>query len=180
MNVQVNTCYYHLNRSAVATCSQCGVGICKGCTVRDDSGRAICYKCGNENLKQEHREYRRELKEQGGRFKDVGDFIIPAIIGILIIIAFFVLGYFVEEFRIPDMGAGTFGQIMAYFLISYFLFSIPFGVIMLNDIFADRYVTLSDRIYLKFLKYTFAIIIGWISFTFYWLRFAILKILKKI
>lgn len=180
MSIQVSICYYHPNRETAATCSQCGVGICKRCTVIDDSGRAICYKCGNENLKLEHKEYRRELKQEGGHFCKGSDFIIPGIIGILIIIAYFVLGYFAKEFRMPDLGSGIFGQIMGYIMISYVLFSIPFGVIMLNDLFADRYMDSYVRSYLIFLKYFFAVIIGWICFTFYWLRFVILKIFHKI
>lgn len=92
MYVQVSKCYYHPERGAVATCTKCGVGICRECAVKDSRGRILCYRCGNEDLRQEHKEYRKKLKASGGRFRRGAEFIFPGIIGILIVAAAGALG----------------------------------------------------------------------------------------
>ena len=56
MGLRESGCYYHRGRLAVATCARCGVGICRDCLVRDENGTILCYQCGNEKLKQEHKE----------------------------------------------------------------------------------------------------------------------------
>ena len=77
MHPQVSRCYYHPDKSAVATCTKCGVGICRDCAVKDDQGRILCYRCGNEYLKLEHKEHRKKIKDSGGRFRKGTDFIVP-------------------------------------------------------------------------------------------------------
>lgn len=171
MGIKISNCYYHGNRPAVATCAQCGVGICRECAVKDDSGRIICYKCGNSNLKQEHKEYREMIKEQGGRFRNGTEFIVPGIIGILIAIAG---GWFIY-FGPFDMRVFT-GVNKDFIMIEYLLFSSPFGMIMLNDRFAPKYDTWSNLFNTWFLKVMFSFFIGGIVFAFYLFRFVMSKI----
>lgn len=164
MNVQISNCYYHNERLAVATCAQCGAGICRGCAVKDDSGKVICFECGNSNIKQEHKEYRKMLKQQGGRFISGKEFILPGIIGVLIIVAVCLLDHFLNRYYSAD---GFFGGINDYGIIgiifvAYMLFSIPFCMIMLNDIFAPRYDTINNRFNKWYFKVVISMCVGWL------------------
>lgn len=169
MNVQVSKCYYHVDRPAVAVCQQCGVGICKECAVKDDLGRVICYKCGNS--KREHKEYRELLKQQGGRFRSGKEFILPGIIGILIDVIGGIMSFFGGAFNNITWQGTT---IIAFIIIAYTCFSIPFCMIILNDRFAPRYDTLYNRCWLWILKLYFSLLVGWIVF-FYLIRFIVIK-----
>lgn len=177
MSTKMGSCYYHSEKRAIATCAQCGVGICKECSVKDDLGRIICYSCGNEKLRQEHKECR---KKRGRRFEEGKEFIIPGIIGILIVAVAIALIYYISPGRFKSVNwlypYEVFEFIIAYGIIAYIFFSIPFGVIMLNDIFAPKYETIHGHFSKIYLKIMFAFIFGWIAFTFYWIRFVIHKV----
>lgn len=176
MSVKISYCYYHEGTGAVAICSQCGVGICRDCAVKDDSGRVICVSCGNNNLRQEHKQYRQMLKQQGGRFRRGEEFIMPGIIGIFIILAMGAIMFFSESrFVAPD----SLYDVLVYILVAYMFFSIPFAIILMNDIFAPKYDTINNRIGNWIIKVSVAIFTGWVVFTFYWVRFVVSKIRKK-
>lgn len=177
MNIKVvGSCYYHPERSAVAICPQCNAGICRECAVKDDSGRVICYRCGNSNLKQEHRKYREMLKQQGGRFRNGTEFIKPTIIGIIILVVIGLVTVFSKDsnLRIIVMDEGITG-IIAGIMVVYILFSIPFCMAMLNDLFAPKYDTLYSRFNKWYIKFAISLFAGWIVFTFYWIRYIVTK-----
>lgn len=132
MQFLASKCYYHPERGAVATCAKCGAGICRDCAVKHDGGVILCYQCENEYLRKEHREYRKQLKERGGSFTKGTDFIIPSIVGLLLIAVFGALEYFGVTNNPPN-GAG------GYLLEAYLLFSIPFSYTLISDLFAPKY-----------------------------------------
>ena len=80
----VSGCYYHPNKLSVAVCSECGHGLCRDCIVKGRSGKTLCIDCANRELKQEHKEYQRLLRENGGRFRTGKEFLLPGIIGIVL------------------------------------------------------------------------------------------------
>ncbi len=173
MYVQVSRCYYHPGRGAVAICAKCGVGICRDCAVKDDQGIILCYKCGNEKLRQEHEEYRARLKESGGRFKRGSEFIVPGIIGILIVVG---IGAIVHYGGINNtMDESVFFRVF----LAYFLFSIPFCYIVLSDLFAPKYDTIDNKLNNWCVKIVISLVFGGIVFTFLWVRFIIRKIASK-
>lgn len=179
MHPQVSRCYYHPDKSAVATCTKCGVGICRDCAVKDDQGRILCYRCGNEYLKLEHKEHRKKIKESGGRFRKGTDFIVPGIIGILFVIAFGVALYYNPSQQLSSTGEYAYLNFVIYSMIAYLLFSIPFGYIVLSDLFAPKYDTVNDSLFKWLLKLTISLFAGWIFFTFFLVRFIIRKITSK-
>lgn len=173
MSAKVGGCYYHEGKLAVATCAECGVGICRDCAVKDDRGRIICYQCGNKELKQQHREYKKELKEQGGRFRNGREFVIPTIIGILIVVVAGFLGGLTDSFKAENIID------ISTIIVAYMLFSIPFGVIWLNDRFTPKYDTLYNRFGKWYFKICLGVLFGWIFFTIYWIRFIMTKTKSK-
>lgn len=176
MNVRISRCYYHVEKPAVAVCAQCGADICRECAVKDDFGRIICCECGNNNLKQEHKKYREALKQQGGRFRDGKEFVIPGIIGILINIVICLIAYN-ENFLVS--GNGVMMDILVMIPVMYVFFSIPFCMIMLNDRFAPRYDTWYNHFSGWYWKIVISFLVGWIVFTFYLIRYIIIKIKSK-
>lgn len=178
MNVQVNRCYYHENRSAVAVCQQCGVGICRECAVKDEFGKVICYKCGNSNLKEEHKKFREQLKQEGGRFTTGSEFIFPTIIGILIAMGVSGLMWYNDGFRFyHEVSKGE--VVLGIVIFEYIFFTIPFSMIILNDIFAPRYEDWNKRFGKWWLKVCILLFIGWIVFPICLIRFVWIKIRKK-
>lgn len=179
MNVEVNRCYYHGNRPTVAVCQQCGVGICRECAVKDEFGKVICYKCGNSNLKEEHKKFREQLKQEGGRFTIGSEFIFPTIIGVLIVVVMIGGMYYTDysNFRADFMRDGT--EFIALLMCAYTLFTIPFSMIILNDIFAPRYDTWDKRFNKWYLKVCISWLTGWIVFPVCLIRFVWIKIKKK-
>ena len=143
MYLQASRCYYHPERGAVATCAKCGVGICKSCAVKDPQGRIVCYQCGNEALKEEHREYRKWLKERGGTFSTGKDFIVPGIIGIIINV---VIGIISLYNGINITSDSIYVDFAARIFLFYYFFSIPFCYILINNLFAGKYDTISNII----------------------------------
>lgn len=184
MYTKISNCYYHVERPSVALCSKCGVGICRECAVKD-GGRILCVSCGNENLKMEHKQYRQMLKQQGGRFKSAKEFIIPGIIGLLIILTIVVLiGFTDSEAILREINHCNniyqiFGLLLAGIFIAYALFSVPFAVILMNDIFAPKYDTRWNILSKWYFRFWIALFFGWIVFTFYLVRFIIIRIKAK-
>lgn len=178
MKLPVSGCYYHPGELAVAVCAKCGVGICRECAVKNEQGTIICYQCGNEQLKKEHKEFRRMLKERGGRFSTWGDFIVPGIIGVLIDIAYLILVYV----GYPDSSYDSISKVqifLAHILLCYNLFSIPFIYIWTGDLFAPKYEGLRERMDRKLLRGGFAFttggLLGGVIFTIILIRFLIRK-----
>lgn len=186
-NVQVSGCYYHADKLAVAVCAECGAGVCENCAVKDDRGRIICVSCGNAILKKEHKQYRQMLKEQGGRFTNGKEFIKPGIIGLILAFgALFLIcfheGTLVQEFHtVAEYGdiSRLFADAVALLLLGYMIFSIPFALLWMFDAFAPKYVRRWDYFDKLFFRFCVALIFGWIIFTFYWIRFVIIKIKRK-
>lgn len=174
MYLRASGCYYHPGRLAVATCAKCGVGICRECAVKDEYGTILCYQCGNEKLRQQHKEHRKQLKESGGRFRKGTEFIIPGIIGTLIAVVILTMNYYGIGYdgNHDPMNLGVWGTI----LMAYCLFSIPFAYIMLNDLLTPKYDTLLNRIGNWGEKILTSLLVGWIAFTFIWIRFIVRKI----
>ena len=174
MQPQVGSCYYHPEKGAVAICSSCGVGICRDCLVRDDRGRILCRDCGNEYLRQEHKEYRKRLKESGGRFQKGTEFIVPSVVGVLIVAAAGLLlhyGVFDTQFHANEM-AGNWGL---FILVAYMLFSIPFCYIGLSDLIAPKFESSTERWQKRFEKFIISLLFGWAVFTFIVIRFFVRK-----
>lgn len=170
MYLRASGCYYHPGRLAVATCAKCGVGICRNCVVKNSQGTILCVQCGNEQLKQEHKEYRKWLKETGGRFKNWTEFIIPSIIGVLIIVLAAALIYIEAVPPITDK-SDMVGM-------TYILFSIPFGYTIWNDLLTPKYeTTIWDKVFGAWgTKVAFSLISGWIILPFVLIRFIVRKI----
>ena len=167
MQLQASGCYYHPGRLAVATCAKCGVGICRECAVKTPQGTILCYKCGNKQLKLEHKEYRKHLKESGGRFKNATEFIIPGIIGVIIAVAGVVATHY---------GFISFQGVKNIFFL-YFLFSIPFGYVVLSDLLSPKYDTIWNNVTNFYIKIMCSFMIGWIVFPLVLIRFIIRKII---
>lgn len=175
MTIKVSGCYYHVDEPAVATCTLCGVGICRRCAVKDDSGRVICCQCGNKQLKEEHKMYKASLKQKGGKFVEGKEFIKPGIVGLIILL----FGIYANVRGTSPTEMVSIANIIAYILLSYFLFSIPYGMVGLSDIFSPKYESLHDHSFKWVIKLFVAIPTGWIFLTFYIIRYIILKIRKK-
>lgn len=181
MSVEVSGCYYHEGKAAVAVCALCGAGICRKCAVKDDAGRTICVSCGNTILKEEHKRHRRMIKQKGGRFTEGKDFIAPGIIGCLLAAAM-LIAMAVEGGFHNFLGRGIYGVIgiiFGIFITVYFMLSLTFGFVFINDLFASRITTRENYALLMLFEFMFALVLGWIPFTFYWIRFVVLKIIKK-
>lgn len=171
MDLRASGCYYHPGRLAVATCAKCGVGICRECLVRDENGTILCYQCGNEKLRLKHKEYRKRLKENGGRFKSWTEFIIPSIIGILIIVLVVALTHI--EAISPLTSTTDKGDIVG---MVYILFSIPFGYVIWSDLLTPKYETLWNKFFSWAGKISFSLLSGWFIFPFVLIRFIVRKI----
>ncbi len=173
MDLRASGCYYHPGRLAVATCAKCGVGICRSCAVREQ-GRILCYKCANKDIVQEHKEYRKLLKERGGNFSYATDFIAPAIKGIVLaIIIPIALDWFYRvqgDSFAPDIGLP---------FIRYALFSSPFLYTILDDLFAPKWKTINDLVGNWWAKALVSLLFGGFAFPFILIRFIIKKIIRK-
>ena len=97
MIVKNSSCYYHVGEIAVATCTHCGVDICKNCAVKDFSGKVICPQCANKMLKEDHKLYKKQTKGRGGLFSSFSEFVLPGIIGILIVVAILIIKNYNKE-----------------------------------------------------------------------------------
>lgn len=171
MRLQASGCYYHPGRLAVAVCAKCGVGICRDCAVKNAQGTIICYKCGNEELRQEHKEYRKWLKERGGNFSKGTDFIVPGIIGILIVVGMAMLFYLSGQLNEIVRETGKDG----ISIIIYELFTIPFCYIVIDDLFAHKYDTTFNLINNWVGKIAISFILGGIVFPVILIHFIIRK-----
>lgn len=110
MVVSVGRCYYHNDRPSVAVCSICGAGICKDC-ARKNNGQIVCTECyaelSVEKDREEHREFRRQVKAAGGwkkaagrwknKFTTAREFILPGIIGVILVVIMWIFG--ISEFH---------------------------------------------------------------------------------
>jgi len=181
MPVLVSGCYYHPDRATVAFCAKCGVGICQECAVNDIRGRVVCRQCANEELRQEHREYRKQLKANGGRFVTGKDFLVPGIIGILLVIAaqvgFALQILYSNPFYSYDSNLALMLMIMTGIALTYYVFSMPFCWLILSDLIPIYYTSEMNPInaFKRFFKLCFTISFGWLVFTVIWVRFLIRK-----
>lgn len=171
MGLRASGCYYHPGKLAVATCAKCGAGICRDCLVKDENGTIFCYRCRNEDLKQEHKEYRKWLKENGGRFKNWTDFVIPSIIGILLIVLGAAL---IRIGAIPSLA-----DKIAVLYMSYMLFSLPFGYTVWNDLLTPKCEILLEILRTWGMKVCFSMMTGCFIFPFVLIRFVVRKIRQK-
>lgn len=185
MQPQISKCYYHPERNAVATCSKCGAGICRDCAVKDGQGRIICRQCANEELRQEQKDYRKRLKERGGRFRTGKDFIAPGIIGILIIIAAEIWLIYDGSFYQTSLsnGASSLASlILTNIMLAYWLFSMPFCYLVLRDLIPVYHSTtalgLVNAVKLVF-KLFVIVFLGWLVFTILWLRLILQRIVSQ-
>lgn len=167
--LRASGCYYHPGRLAVAICPKCGVGICRECAVKAQ-GRILCYKCANEDIIQEHKEYRKWLKERGGNFSRGQDFIIPGIKGILLAVFGFII--------YPYISANNF-EVQYFPLMLYSLFSSPFLFTILDDLESHKYMKLKNLIDNWMVKVLISYVFGWIIFPFILIRFIIIKNKQK-
>lgn len=188
MQLSASKCYYHPERGAVATCAKCGAGVCQNCAVKDGPGRIVCLECANEELRQKHKDYRKWLKKRGGRFRTGKDFVVPGIIGILIVIAFEILliyiGYKENYYDIyfSDDASSLVGLILAHIILAYWLFSLPFCYLVLKDlipIYHSTTVLEPVNTFKSCFKVLVMIFLGWFVFTVLWLRFVISKIMAS-
>lgn len=178
MQTQVGKCYYHPDVGSVALCAKCGVGLCSECAIRAEDGAILCPSCMDEILKQEHKEYRKWIKERGGHFVEGRDFIKPGIIGLLMILAFAVLEVVLDHNQfISAMFHSSLPLPVCVFLIvlsAYLIFSIPFGYVIVNDLFAPRYRRGLVSLTFAF-TVTVSLIFGWIIFAVILVQFFIRK-----
>lgn len=182
MPLRVSGCYYHPGRGTVAICAECGVGICRECAVYDSRGRIVCRQCANEEWRQEHKEYRKQLKANGGRFVTGKDFLVPGIIGILLVIAaqvgFALQILYSNPFYSYDSNLALMLMIMTGIALTYYVFSMPFCWLTLSDLIPTYYSTTELALVngLKLLlKVTVTFFVGWLIFTVLWVRFLVRK-----
>lgn len=170
MDYRINSCYYHPDRPTVAVCAKCGVGICKSCTIKGSSKKALCIRCANEELRKEHHEFRKLLREKGGRFRTGKEFIVPSIIGIALCVALTLLAFFDSQHpSMPHDPLNATAFVVAILFLEYNFFAIPFCVRGLMDIFAPRYRT-SPSI-LKIIIYVIVpLLASWLFLSFYLVR----------
>ena len=76
-------CYNHQDRDAVATCSECGVGLCKECA--DKHNPILCDRCFEKACQEVEAEYRYDLES------DIKGFYLTALIGIALVWIFYAL-----------------------------------------------------------------------------------------
>lgn len=76
-------CYNHQERDAVATCSECGVGLCKECA--DKHSPILCDKCFEKACQEIKAEYQYDFKS------DVWGFYLTALAGIVLVWIFYAL-----------------------------------------------------------------------------------------
>lgn len=171
MQTQVGKCYYHPDMGSVALCAKCGVGLCRDCAI-SEGGKILCPSCANELLKQEHKEYRKWIKERGGHFVEGRDFIRPGVIGLLMILVFAVLEVVLDhnQFILAMFHSNLPLPVCAFLIVlfAYLTFSIPFGYIIVNDLFTPRY-------HRGLVSLTFAFTVT-ISVTFGWIIFAVILV----
>lgn len=170
MGYRVNFCYYHPDRTTVAIYSKCGVGICISCTVKRRSGKALCVRCANEELREEHNEFRKLLRERGGRFRTGKEFIVPSIIGIVLCVALTLLIFF--DSQPLYMSYDSLDVIVSVVAMIFFecnIFEIPFCVRGLMDIFAPRYST-SLSILKIIIYFIVPLLASWLFLSFYLVR----------
>ena len=74
-------CYNHPDRDAVATCSECGVGLCRECA--DKHNPILCDRCFENACQEIEDEYRYNLKS------DIRGFYFTVLIGIALIWLFY-------------------------------------------------------------------------------------------
>lgn len=171
MDYRVSACYYHPDKPTVAVCSKCGVGICESCTVKQHSGKALCIRCANEELKEEHNEFRKLLRKRGGRFRTGKEFIVPGIIGIVLCVALTLLAFFDSQFpALPHDPLNAIAFVIAILFLEYNFFAIPFCVRGLMDIFAPRYHT-SPSIFKIIIYFIVPLLVSWVFLSFYLVRF---------
>ena len=118
-------CYYHSESNAVATCTNCGKGLCKQCTDRFNI--PICESCCLSALKEEKKVLMHPLKVLG--------------------IAFFIILFLLLPFLnyISLSWSGFFG----FLIIFYFFAAMLYGFSSIrqnsNVIVERRYSSLSDQ-----------------------------------
>ena len=171
----LGNCYYHAGKFAVTTCTNCGVSICKECAVKDFDKNIICVQCGNRMLKEDHKAFRKEVKDRGGMFSEGVEFIIPSIVGIILAVAFIVTTMNVDAFK-PLYSEDTktiIAVCAAYFVL---FFGLPYGYVALRELFADRFVSFGAIIGIWWLKVMVSMFFGWLFFLFFIIRFIIRRI----
>lgn len=181
MSIRVSGCYYHPDRGAVAVCDECGVGVCNSCAVKAD-GRILCKQCAkedlrriNKELKHDHQQYQEWLKERGGRFVELKDFIRPGLIGLLLAIAAVILGNITEDSIFKD-------GVLTGIAMMYWLFSAPFCYTLLGTLIAPTthiktvFWELSMR---QIIKLFISMLTGWIVFPIIVIRFIVGKVKAK-
>lgn len=173
MTIRVSGCYYHPDRGAVAVCDECGVGVCRECAVKVDNGRILCKACADNELRDDHKQYRNWLKERGGRFVEITDFVRPGIIGVFLVVLVVIIGHFTGDSLFRE---GTLFGIMT----AYFLFSIPYCYTLLNTLIAPktyvRYGLIASTPIRTMLKMIISVMTGWIVFPIIVIRFAFKKV----
>lgn len=164
----VSGCYYHPNKLSVAVCSECGHGLCRDCIVKGRSGKTLCIDCANKELKQEHKEYQKLLRANGGRFRTGREFLIPGIIGIVLcVVVTFLMLTDGQSFFSTDNPVDAIPTIL---FVEYNIFAIPFCVRGLMDRFAPRYTT-SPPILRPIIYLTVPLFASWLFLSFYLVRF---------
>lgn len=164
----VSGCYYHPNKLSVAVCSECGHGLCRDCIVKGRSGKTLCIDCANRELKQDHKEYQRLLRENGGRFRTGREFLLPGIIGIVLCVA--VTFLMISDGHFFSSSDNPVGSIPAILFSEYNIFAVPFCVRGLMDRFAPRYTT-SPPILRPIIYLTVPLFASWLFLSFYLVRF---------
>ena len=173
-------CYYHEDRDAVATCQNCGKGLCKECASKHIP--CYCPDCWNRmqeqrkiereasrTLAQEQMEHRK-LTEINYYKKENNEILICMLIGGLFVIAFILFRYFAlgKLFELENEPTLT-GKVMAFIVFNTIagslLFVLPFGWNVLRkhldkDSIVMFWLTIIIRILLS-------ILVGYVAFPCY-------------
>ncbi len=84
-------CFNHLEREAVATCQKCGKGLCKACAEKHTP--CLCDACAaqiqrNQQQQAQNREAQRKQKYKNALIDTRSEFIVTAVLGVLVGILF--------------------------------------------------------------------------------------------
>ncbi len=85
-------CYFHPDQVAVATCQDCGIGLCQECASKFKP--ALCPSCAEERERAAEKNYQKAKKKHLQSAKEV--FLYPVIWGAVIAVIIFVVSLIID------------------------------------------------------------------------------------
>lgn len=134
-------CYYHTNQDVVATCTECGKGLCRACA--DKWEPILCDDCAAERIQQKRAKLKRSI-----------------VLGVLIFSVGIIIGI------ITAVQHGRIDYILEGIFMGYVLGGVPNGWISLTKVQPNMFLFLSWAGWLLyfFIKFLISIVIGLFAF----------------